>query len=125
MTTDPRVALGALVAALQTHLELTVERRGEDDPRVVAAYQRIADAFVAYDDALLDAYGEVTPLDIYSEDDEDDEDDLDDDDQLDDDFADDDELDIVELDIVDLDDDEDSDDDDDADNSEGEEVRRS
>jgi hypothetical protein len=72
MSTDPRVALGAFVAALETHLELTVERRGEDDPRVVAAYQRIADAFVAYDDALLDAYGEVTPLDIYSEDDEDD-----------------------------------------------------
>jgi hypothetical protein len=116
MTTDPRVALGALVAALETHLELTVERRGEDDPRVVAAYQRIADAFVAYDDALLDAYGEVTPLDIYREDDEEEEldddldhdldadDDLDDD--LDEDFADEDD---DELDLVDLDDEDDQD----------------
>jgi hypothetical protein len=101
MTSDPRAALSTLVAALQTHLELSAVRRGEDDPAVVAAYQKVADAFVAYDDALLDAFGEVTPLDIYS--DEDDDDDLDDD--LDDD--DDDDLDD------DLDDDDDDPDDDD------------
>ncbi|MDQ3357592.1 MAG: hypothetical protein M3520_01750 [Actinomycetota bacterium] len=101
MTSDPRAALSTLVAALQTHLELSAVRRGEDDPAVVAAYQKVADAFVAYDDALLDSFGEVTPLDIYS--DEDDDDDLDDD--LDDD--DDDDLDD------DLDDDDDDPDDDD------------
>lgn len=103
MSTDPRVALGALVAALETHLELTIERRGEDDPRVVAAYQRIADAFVSYDDALLDAYGEVTPLDIYSEDD---------------DTEDDDEFDENDLDLLDLEDDDDDDDDDENDDDE-------
>lgn len=88
MTSDPRAALSTLVAALQTHLELSAVRRGEDDPAVVAAYQKVADAFVAYDDALLDAFGEVTPLDIYS--DEDDDDDLDDDLDDDDDDPDDD-----------------------------------
>lgn len=110
MSTDPRVALGALVAALETHLELTVERRGEEDPRVVAAYQRIADAFVTYDDALLEAYGEVTPLDIYSEDDDEDlDDDLEDDDGVEDDYDEDD------LDLLDLDADDEDEDDDDAD----------
>lgn len=93
MTSDPRAALSTLVAALQTHLELSAVRRGEDDPAVVAAYQKVADAFVAYDDALLDAFGEVTPLDIYSDEDDDDDDlddDLDEDDPDDDDDDDDD-----------------------------------
>ena len=73
MTSDPRAALSTFVAALETHLELSAVRRGENDPAVVTAYNKVADAFVAYDDALLDAFGEVTPLDVYS--DEDDEDD--------------------------------------------------
>lgn len=77
MTSDPRAALSTFVAALETHLELAAVRRGENDPAVVTAYNKVADAFVAYDDALLDAFGEVTPLDVYSEDDDDlDEDDL-------------------------------------------------
>jgi hypothetical protein len=43
---------------------------------VLAAYEDVADAFEAYDEALLTAYGEMTPLDLYddSEDDEDGED---------------------------------------------------
>jgi hypothetical protein len=104
MSLDPRAALAAFVAALETHLEMAADRRGDDDPHVVAAYQRIADAFVAYDDALLETYGEVTPLDIYSDDDDDDEDDDDDDDFDEGDDEDDDEDD---LDIVDLDDEDD------------------
>lgn len=73
MTADPRAALATFVAALEAHLELSAVRRGEDDPAVVAAYEKVADAFVAYDDALLTAYGEVTPLDLPDEDDDDDE----------------------------------------------------
>ncbi len=78
MTLDPRAALNELVAALERHLEMAADRRGKDDPQVIAAYQRIANAFVDYDDALLEAYDEVTPLDVYSDDGEDDydEDDL-------------------------------------------------
>ncbi|HLS44945.1 MAG TPA: hypothetical protein VK045_05885 [Ornithinicoccus sp.] len=138
MTSDPRAALSTLVAALETHLELCAVRRGEDDPAVVTAYNRVADAFVAYDDALLDAYGEVTPLDVYSEEDDDadeddlvddderggESDDLSDDDDLDDDIAegargsgyfglDDDEYDLDGEDAEDDDDDEDGDDGDD------------
>ena len=37
---------------------------------MVAAYEDLADAFEAYDGALYDAYGEMTPLDIYTGDDD-------------------------------------------------------
>jgi len=79
MTADPRAALANLTATLERHLEASAQRRGENDPTVVAAYQDVADAFEFYDDALLESYGEVTPLEIYSgEDDDDDPDELDD-----------------------------------------------
>jgi len=79
MTADPRAALANLSATLERHLEAAAQRRGENDPTVVAAYQDVADAFELYDDALLEAYGEVTPLEIYSGDDDgDDPDELDD-----------------------------------------------
>ncbi|PZU41532.1 MAG: hypothetical protein DI571_12715 [Arsenicicoccus sp.] len=93
MTADPRAALTALVAALETHLETAAVSRGDDDPSVVEAYERIAEAFTAYDDALMDAFGEVTPLEVYDEDlagDEDEDDDFEDDLDSDDDDDDDD-----------------------------------
>lgn len=83
MTVDPRAALAALTASLERHLEASASRRGENDPTVVAAYQAVAEAFDLYDDALLEAYGEVTPLEIYSGDDDEDEDEDDEDDGLD------------------------------------------
>ena len=78
MTADPRAALAILTSSLERHLEASAARRGENDPAVVAAYQDVAEAFDAYDDALLEAYGEVTPLEIYGgdEDDEDEDDEL-------------------------------------------------
>lgn len=79
--TDPRAALDALVTALERHLEAAASRRGENDPVVLAAYRSVADAFEDYDDALLDAFDEVTPLEVYrgDEDDDDDQDDDEDD----------------------------------------------
>ncbi|HYO17417.1 MAG TPA: hypothetical protein VES02_01960 [Dermatophilaceae bacterium] len=81
MNVDPRAALASLTASLERHLEASASRRGENDPTVVAAYQAVAEAFDLYDDALLEAYGEVTPLEIYSGDEEDDEDDEDEEDE--------------------------------------------
>jgi hypothetical protein len=75
MTADPRGALAALVTAFERHLEASASKRGEEDPTVIAAYDDLADAFAAYDDALLQAYGEMTPLDVYDGDDEDEDDD--------------------------------------------------
>ena len=81
MSADPRAALSQLVAAFERHLEASSARHGDDDPSVVAAYEDLADAFEAYDGALYDAYGEMTPLDIYSGDDDGDEPDEDEDDE--------------------------------------------
>lgn len=80
MASDPRAALAHLVSALERHLEAASTRRGEDDPTVVAAYEDVADAFEEYDGALYDAYGEMTPLDAYAGDDDEDLDDHDDED---------------------------------------------
>lgn len=79
MPTDPRAALTVLVAAFERHLEAAAHRRGENDPHVLAAYRALADAFEDYDDALLDAFDEVTPLEVFHGDEEDEFDDEDDD----------------------------------------------
>lgn len=80
MATDPRSALTTLVTALERHLEACASRTGEEDPRVIAAYNDLADAFEDYDDALMDTHGEVTPFEVYSDEDEDDFEDSDDED---------------------------------------------
>ena len=67
MSIDPRTELTRLLDAL--------------------AYVEIANAFEAYEDALFEAYNEVTPLSVYGDEDEDDlEEILDDEDDIDDDI---------------------------------------
>ncbi len=80
MSIDPRVALQSLVTSLEEHLAASASRRREDDPAVEAAYLGIADAFEVYEEALYDAFGEVTPLEIYEDPDDDDDDDNEDED---------------------------------------------
>jgi hypothetical protein len=91
MTTEPRAALDRLIAALEAHLSAASRRAGEADPAVVSAYQVLADAFESYDEALYDAFDEVTPFVLYddaedalADDEVDDEDDDEDDDDLED-----------------------------------------
>ena len=98
MNADPRAALEALTLAFERHLEACSARRGDDDPAVIAASDALADAFETYDDALLNAFNEMTPLVLLDDDDFDD-DDFDDDD-FDDDF--DDDLDAPQADDVDI-----------------------
>ena len=111
MTTEPRAALDRLIAALEAHLAAASRRQGEADPAVVAAYQTLADAFEEYDEALYDAFDEVTPFVLYDEAEDaaedDDDEELDDLDELDDDDDDDDVLDELD----DESDDDESDDD--------------
>ena len=92
MSADPRAALSLLVSAFERHLESCSGRRGDDDPQVAAAYDDLLDAFETYDNALYEAFGEMTPLDVYTGDDsdDDDEEDEDADEDLDDDDDDDD-----------------------------------
>lgn len=72
MSTDPRVSLEALISALQEHLAAATNKRSEEDPALEHAYYALADAFEGYEDALYDATGEVTPLDIFEDDEDDD-----------------------------------------------------
>lgn len=74
MSINPRAALEQLTTALQEHLVAVSQKRGDNDPAVEAAYNAIADAFESYEDALFAEYDEVTPLDLYDVDDEEDED---------------------------------------------------
>lgn len=78
-------AAEAFKAALDAHLAAVEARAGENDPHVQAAYDGLASAGEAYDDALFSAYEEVTPFGpVDADDDEDD----DDDDEAEDDVAD-------------------------------------
>ncbi|WP_299305307.1 DNA primase [uncultured Brachybacterium sp.] len=108
MNTDPRSALAALIAALERHYEAAAGSRGDDDPALESATERLANAFDTYDDALFDAYDVATPLIVFDDDDgdEDEDDDFDDLDDFEDDEDDEDE---------DEDDDEDYEDDDEDD----------
>ena len=84
MSIDPRTELTRLLDALEAHLTAVVNRTGEHDSAVDEAYVEIANAFEAYEDALFEAYNEVTPLSVYGDEDEDDlEEILDDDDDID------------------------------------------
>ena len=86
MSDDPRASLDRFVAALEAHLHALTARRGEDDPAVDDAHDVLADAFEAYDDALVRVHGENLPFfladDEGDDDEEADEDDLDPEDDL-------------------------------------------
>lgn len=101
MSTDPRAALQALVNALEEHLAAAANRRSDDDPSVDGAYLAIANSFEAYEEALYDAYDEVTPLTVFADDDDSD-DDYDDEDDEEDDLLEDNEM--LDEDLVDEDD---------------------
>ena len=83
-------AAAAFKAAIDAHLAAVEARAGENDPHVQAAYDALASAGEAYDDALFSAYEEVTPFGPVDDED-------DDDDEAEDDVADDDD-DLVEWD---------------------------
>ncbi|MFV0427541.1 MAG: DNA primase [Beutenbergiaceae bacterium] len=92
MALDPRVALDELVAAFRVHLDVAVADADPESEAVLDAAAVLADAFDAYDEALFDACGVDTPLDLVDSDelddddlDDSDDDDLDDDDELEDD----------------------------------------
>lgn len=74
MSSDARMALEALTTALNEHLVAAQNKRGEDDPTVEAAFFAVADAFENYEDALYADTEEVTPLDLFDDDEDDDQD---------------------------------------------------
>ena len=129
MSTDPRAALQSLVNAFEEHLVAASNRRSDNDPAVDGAYLAIADAFDAYEEALYNAYDEVTPLTVFAEEDDSDDDDDDDDYDEDEDLLEDQlgaDEDLVDEDDYDDDsDDDDSEDDDSEDEESGEDREES
>ncbi|MEN9954786.1 MAG: hypothetical protein RLZZ41_450 [Actinomycetota bacterium] len=68
MATDPRIALTQLVAALEKHFEAVASQRGAGDSSVERAYDLLEDAFINYEEALTEEYGEFLPIAIAEED---------------------------------------------------------
>ena len=70
MAHDARNSLNQFVAALERHFEASSSGRGSDDPAVVASYEHLKTAFLDYEEALSDQFGEILPMEL-AEDDED------------------------------------------------------
>jgi hypothetical protein len=70
MAKDARMTLNSLVAALERHYEAISSGRGSDDPAVTATYEHLKSAFMDYEEALSDQFGEILPMEL-AEDDED------------------------------------------------------
>jgi hypothetical protein len=68
MATDPRIALTQLVASLEKHFEAVASQRGAGDSSVERAYDQLEDAFMNYEEALSEEYGEFLPITIADED---------------------------------------------------------
>ncbi|MDO4917522.1 MAG: hypothetical protein Q3974_07885 [Rothia sp. (in: high G+C Gram-positive bacteria)] len=78
MSNNSRAALAVLTSALEEHLTAIVNRRGENDPAIDNAYVSVANAFERYEEALFDDFEEVTPLEVFLDDDDEELEDLDD-----------------------------------------------
>ncbi|MFG3349809.1 hypothetical protein ACGF1Z_32700 [Streptomyces sp. NPDC048018] len=66
---EVRAAAEAVKAAVDRHLAAVERRTGDDDPAVYEAFNALAAAAEAYDEALYDRYDEVTPFEIPGADD--------------------------------------------------------
>jgi hypothetical protein len=64
-----RQAAETVVDALRAHLQAVLARSGESDRAVHEAYEVLREAFLGYDDILLDRYDEVLPVDADADDD--------------------------------------------------------
>lgn len=82
MSNESRAALAALTNALEEHLTAIVNRRGEHDPAIDNAYVAVANAFERYEETLFDDYEEVTPLEVFLDEEDDLESDFDDEDDI-------------------------------------------
>jgi hypothetical protein len=61
MSSDVRAAAERLKSAIDRHLEACIDKGGEEDPAVQAAYDALREAAESYDDLLFDSFEEVTP----------------------------------------------------------------
>jgi len=62
MHEDPAVALQRLVSALERHLDVAATKREGNDEALNNAYDQLEDAFLGYEEALQQTYGEYLPF---------------------------------------------------------------
>ena len=84
MTGNAREKLRLLVAAFEEHLEAVASRKSPADAAVDDAYEALAEAFEAYEEAIDVEFAESLPVVLDDSDDFDDDTDDDDDDDDDD-----------------------------------------
>ena len=64
MAKDSRLTLQQFIGALERHLEAVSSRRGEDDPAVDSAYERLQEAFLDYEESLQEQFSEYLPFEL-------------------------------------------------------------
>lgn len=64
MAKDSRLTLQQFIGALERHLEAVSSRRGEDDPAVDLAYERLQEAFLDYEESLQEQFSEYLPFEL-------------------------------------------------------------
>ncbi len=62
MHEDPSVALQNFVSALERHLAVAATKRDGSDEALNKAYEQLEDAFLGYEEALQQTYGEYLPF---------------------------------------------------------------
>ena len=67
MSLEPEVALEESLSAVRAHCSAAAHRTADTAARVEATYMALADAFEVYEDALYNAFDEVTPLELFDD----------------------------------------------------------
>lgn len=62
MAQDSRLTLQQFIAALERHLEAVAGSRGENDPAVDLAYDRLEQAFLDYEESLDEQFNAYLPF---------------------------------------------------------------
>ena len=62
MHEDPSVALQKFVSALERHLAVAATKRDGSDEALNKAYEQLEDAFLGYEEALQQTFGEYLPF---------------------------------------------------------------
>ncbi len=62
MQDDPTAALQKFVSALERHLAVAASKREGSDEAMNRAYDQLLDAFLGYEEALQETYGEYLPF---------------------------------------------------------------
>ena len=68
MAQDPRIALQQFIASLERHFETVSSSHGSENPAIEQAYYQLEDAFLNYEEALSDKFGEFLPIELAEED---------------------------------------------------------